>query len=127
MPIPCPGSDTHSHIFGVGRDGPNPMAAFLFAFLVLLAEIATSKSLRRFLNQKCKDPCVKAVSGPTFSNFTVRIVQKVNGNWHCVMGGTLEARIDCQEPMVVPTSVTEAELLAKVMEEIRREDKEEKA
>lgn len=95
MAIPCPGTDTYSQIFGVGRNGPNPFVAFLRAFVVLLLELARSASLRRFLAQDCDKGCDKSVTGPAFSRFTVRIRPRVGGGWTCVMGGLLEAQIDC--------------------------------
>lgn len=113
MPIPCPGSDTYSQIFGVGRNGPNPFVAFVRAFLVLLFEIATSASLRRFLLQECKAGCDKFITGPSFTNFTVRINPRPDGTFSCVMGGTLDARIDCVRT-ATPTS--DQAYLTKVLE-----------
>lgn len=112
MAIPCPGSDTYSQIFGVGRNGPNAFIAFIRAFLVLLFEIANSASLRRFLMQKCKPPCNTVITGPSFSNFTVRINPLAAGGFSCVMGGQLDARIDCVR-IAIPTS--DEECMAKIL------------
>jgi hypothetical protein len=112
MAIPCPGSDTYSQIFGAGRNGPNAFVAFIRAFLVLLFEIANSASLRRFLMQECKPGCDKFITGPSFTNFTVRTNPRAGGGFSCVIGGTLDARIDCV-PMAVPAS--DEECMAKIL------------
>lgn len=95
MAIPCPGQDTYNQIFGVGRNGPNPFIAFLGALLQLVAEIASSRSLRDFLNQECKPPCQKVVTGPTFSNFVVRLSPLAGGGWVCTAGVVVDATVEC--------------------------------
>lgn len=95
MAISCPGQDTYNQIFGVGRNGPNPFVALVSALLVLVLEIARSRSLQDFLNQDCGEPCEKVVTGPTLSNFVVRLRQRVGGDWVCTAGVTVDAVIDC--------------------------------
>lgn len=114
MAIPCPGSESWSHIFGVGRNGPNPFIAFLRALIVLVLEIARSNSLRQFLGKACDADCDKLIDGPGFSRFTVRLRPHPAGGWSCVMGGQLDATIDCVKPPAVEASDEEClnELLA---------------
>lgn len=100
MAIPCPGSDRFSQIFGVGRNGPNPFIAFLRALIVLVLEIARNAGLRRFLAQDCDGDCEKIITGPDFSRFTVRLSPRRGGGWSCVIGGDLQARIDCVQTSV---------------------------
>jgi hypothetical protein len=101
MPVKCPGAETYSHIFGVGRRGPNPAVAFLAALIVLIWEIANS-DLRAFLQKKCGGKCVKTITGPNISNWVARLTPLAGGGWNCVLGVTIDARIDCQLPGVGP-------------------------
>ncbi|HYJ79044.1 MAG TPA: hypothetical protein VEW03_05560 [Longimicrobiaceae bacterium] len=105
MAIPCPGQDTYNQIFGVGRNGPNPFVALISALLQLLVEIASSSSLRDFLNQDCASPCEKVVTGPTFSNFIVRLSPRAGGGWVCTAGVVVDATIECVR--IIPTSTDE--------------------
>lgn len=95
MAIPCPGADSYSRIFGVGRNGPNPFIAFLRALIVLVLEIARSNDLNDFLSQECNKGCEKVITGPTFSNFKASLRPRRGGGWVCVISGQLDARIDC--------------------------------
>jgi hypothetical protein len=81
MAILCPGADRFSQIFGVGRNGPNAFIAFLRA-------------------QDCDGDCEKIITGPDFSRFTVRLSPRRGGGWSCVIGGDLQARIDCVQTAV---------------------------
>lgn len=116
MAIPCPGTKSYDHIFGVGRNGPTAFVAFIRAFIVLLLEIARSRSLRDFLEEECRPPCDRLLTGPAFSNFTVRLAPRAAGGWSCVMGGRLEGRIDCVRPDV---EASDEELLAALLAELR--------
>lgn len=119
MAIPCPGSDSFSHIFGVGRNGPNPFIAFLRAFIVLILEIARSVGLRNFLSQKCDDGCEKVITGPEFSRFAVRLRPRAGGGWSCVMGGQLDAKIECVE---LGLDVTDEECLKELLAHLHGSD-----
>lgn len=112
MAIPCPGSATFSKIYGVGRNGPDPITAFIRALIVLVLELARDNALRRFLSQDCKAGCDKIITGPDLSRFTGRLRQMADGRWVCVLGFQLDARIDCVR--VVEASLKPAldELLA---------------
>lgn len=123
MPVPCPGTEVYNHIFGVGRDGPTPWGAFFKALLVLVFEIGTSRGLRVFLNKPCKAPCDKVLTGPTFTNFTIRIVPKPGGIFHCVMGGNIQAQIDCQKVEAVAINISDREILEGLLKELRHVDK----
>lgn len=116
MAIPCPGTHTYDHIFGVGRNGPTAFIAFIRAFLVLVLEIARSRSLRDFLDEECRPPCDRLLTGPQFSNFTVRLAPRAAGGWSCVMGGRLEGRIDCVRPDI---EASDDEVLAALLAELR--------
>lgn len=117
MGVPCPGQETFSHIYGAGRDGPTPFAAYVSALLVLVREMAMSQSLKDFINAHCDPPCSEVKTGPGFTRTSVRFSQKPGGVWHCVMGGLVEGEVDCKKVVTVSDEEVLRQIVAVLEEE----------
>lgn len=124
MPIPCPGTDRFSQIFGAGREGATPFAAFVRALLAFILALIRNRALREFLNKECKPPCEKALAGPFFRGFIVRIRPRPGRRFHCSISCTIDAQIDCKKPEAVEIELSDKELLDVISAELRHVDKE---
>jgi len=101
MSISCPGSEPYSNYFTAHRFGPNPFVSFFRAIIALLIDISRSP-LRALLLQECDGNCDKEVTGPEFSNFTVRNrLRPANpavgrpAMWSCRVGVQVDAKVEC--------------------------------